>query len=104
MTSLYTALRRPRPCAAVIGYSGALLGAPTLARDIVSRPPVLLIHGTDDPVVPFAALAAASQALQAAGVDIDTLARPGLGHGIDPEGLVAGLAMLHRHLPQAGAA
>ncbi|TSD83527.1 prolyl oligopeptidase family serine peptidase [Mycobacterium sp. KBS0706] len=104
MTSLYTALRRPRPCAAVIGYSGALLGAPTLARDIRSRPPVLLVHGEDDPVVPFGAMAVASQALQAAGVDVETLARPGLGHGIDPEGLAAGLAMLHRHLPQAGAA
>lgn len=101
MTSLYTALRRPRPCAAVIGYSGALLGAPSLARDIVSRPPVLLVHGQDDPVVPFAALAAAAQALRGAGVAVETLERPGLGHGIDPEGLAAGLAMLHRHLPQA---
>jgi phospholipase/carboxylesterase len=101
MTSLYTALRRPRPCAAVVGYSGALLGAPTLARDIVSRPPVLLVHGEDDGVVPFAAMAAASQALRSAGVAVETLARPGLGHGIDPEGLVAGLDMLRRHLPQA---
>ncbi|WP_225766906.1 alpha/beta hydrolase [Inquilinus sp. Marseille-Q2685] len=101
MTSLYTALRRPRPCAAVIGYSGALLGAQALARDIVSRPPVLLVHGEDDPVVPFAAMAAAAQALRGAGVDVETLARPGLGHGIDPEGLVAGLAALRRHLPQA---
>jgi phospholipase/carboxylesterase len=94
-------LRRPRPCAAVIGYSGALLGAPSLARDILSRPPVLLVHGEDDPVVPFAALAAAAQALRGAGVAVETLERPGLGHGIDPEGLAAGLAMLHRHLPQA---
>ncbi|WP_026872011.1 alpha/beta hydrolase [Inquilinus limosus] len=101
MTSLYTALRRPRPCAAVVGYSGALLGAPTLARDIRSRPPVLLVHGEEDPVVPFAAMAAAAQALQGAGVAVETLARPGLGHGIDPEGLAAGLAVLRRHLPQA---
>ncbi|MGK9170981.1 prolyl oligopeptidase family serine peptidase [Inquilinus limosus] len=100
MTSLYTALRRPRPCAAVIGYSGALLGASTLARDIRSRPPVLLVHGEEDPVVPFAAMAAAAQALQGAGVAVETLARPGLGHGIDPEGLAAGLAALRRHLPQ----
>ncbi|OWJ57611.1 alpha/beta hydrolase [Inquilinus limosus] len=101
MTSLYTALRRPRPCAAVVGYSGALLGAPTLAQDIASRPPVLLVHGEDDGVVPFAAMAAASQALRGAGVEVETLARPGLAHGIDPEGLVAGLDMLRRHLPQA---
>jgi phospholipase/carboxylesterase len=101
MTSLYTALRRPRPCAAVVGFSGALLGAPTLARDIVSRPPVLLVHGEVDPVVPFPALAAAAQALRGAGMEVETLARPDLGHGIDPEGLVAGLDMLRRHLPQA---
>jgi phospholipase/carboxylesterase len=101
MTSLYTALRRPAACAAVIGYSGALLGAATLAHDVRSRPPVLLVHGQDDPVVPFGAMALAAAALQGAGVPVETLARPGLGHGIDPEGLAAGLDTLVRHLPQA---
>jgi phospholipase/carboxylesterase len=104
MTALYTALRRPRPCAALVGYSGALLAAGSLARHIRSRPPVLLVHGEDDPVVPFAAMAAAETALQDAGVMVETLARPGLGHSIDPEGLGAGLALLQRTLPQAGEA
>ena len=103
MTSLYAGLRRPAACAAIIGYSGALLGAPTLARDIRSRPPVLLVHGEDDPVVSFAAMAAAAQALEGTGVEVATLARPGLGHGIDPEGMAAGLEVLRRRLPQAAA-
>ena len=99
MTALYTALRRPNPCAAVVGYSGRLLGAQ--AGDIRSRPPVLLVHGEDDQVLPFESMAMAAAALQGVGVTVETLARPGLGHGIDPEGLAAGLEMLARHLPQA---
>jgi phospholipase/carboxylesterase len=87
MTGLYTALRRPKPCAAVVGFSGALLGVETLANEIKSRPPVLLIHGEEDPVVPFAALAHACGALAAHGVAVEHASRPGLGHGIDGPGL-----------------
>ncbi len=52
MTSLYVALRRPEPIAAVLGYSGALLAPELLAAEIKSRPPVLLVHGDADQVVP----------------------------------------------------
>jgi phospholipase/carboxylesterase len=55
MMSLYASLRRPKPCAAVVGFSGALIGE----QGIVSKPPVCLIHGTDDMVVPFAAMSRA---------------------------------------------
>ncbi|HLF58987.1 MAG TPA: prolyl oligopeptidase family serine peptidase [Alphaproteobacteria bacterium] len=96
MTALYTALRRPKPCAAVVGYSGALLGVENLASEIKSRPPVLLIHGDQDPVVPFAALAHAAAALAANGVPVEHHARPGLGHGIDGPGLALGARFLIR--------
>ncbi len=88
--ALHVALRRERPVAAVVGYSGALLAPERLAADIRSRPPVLLVHGDADPVVPYAALAAARSALAAQGVKVLAETRPGLAHAIDEAGLALG--------------
>ncbi len=96
MMSLYVAPRRPAAIAGVVGYSGALVGADV--SDLASRPPVLLVHGTADQVVPFQMMAAAERALAAAGIAVETLARPGLPHSIDPAGLQAGGAFLRRVL------
>ncbi len=102
--ALHTAIRRGRPCAAVIGYSGALVGPELLAAEVRSRPPVLLVHGDADEVVPFPSMAAAERALRADGFAVHGEARPGLGHGIDEAGLQLGAAMLKRSLypDQAG--
>jgi phospholipase/carboxylesterase len=94
MMALHVALRRKRPPAAVVGFSGALLAPDRLASEITVRPPVLLIHGEADPVVPAQALQRAMTTLEAAGVPVRGVVRPGLGHGIDPEGLGAALAFL----------
>jgi phospholipase/carboxylesterase len=94
MMSLYVGLRRARAVAGILGYSGALIGAETLAAEVGSKPRVMLVHGDADPVVPFQALALAERALEAAGVPIETIARPGLAHGIDEEGLKAGARFL----------
>ncbi len=98
MTALYTCLRRPKPCAAIIGFSGALIAPERLAGEVKSRPPILLVHGEADPVVPFQAMPAAAQTLNLAGFDVSAHARPGLGHGIDPEGLQLCAAMLSKTL------
>ena len=86
MMSLYTGLRRAKPLAGIVGYSGALLGA-ELSSEITAKPPVCLIHGTMDMVVPFAAMATAEAALRAQHVLVESHARPGLGHGIDEQGI-----------------
>ncbi len=96
--ALHVALRRARACAAVIGYSGALVAPELLAGEIESRPPVLLVHGDADEVVPFSSLAAAQQALRENGLSVHSEPRPGLGHGIDETGLQLGAAMLQRTL------
>ncbi len=98
MMALHTAIRRARQCAAVIGYSGALVGPELLGEEARSRPPVLLVHGDADEVVPFASMAAAEQALRGEGFLVHGEARPGLGHGIDEEGLQLGAAMLKQSL------
>lgn len=87
MMALYTLLRWEKPVAGIIGYSGALIGGAMLKDDIKSRPPVALIHGTADMVVPFDALNHAGQHLKTVGVPVEMHTRPGVGHGIDPGGL-----------------
>ena len=96
MMSLYTAPRRTAPLAGVVGISGALFGAETLATQAQSKPPICLIHGTMDEVVPFGAMGTAETVLRNQGFSIETHARPGLGHGIDPEGIDLAAAFLYR--------
>ncbi len=91
MMSLHVALSRPNPCAAVVGFSGALL-----AREIISKPPVCLIHGDADMVVPFQAMEIAQQELKKASVEVETHRRPNLGHGIDPDGLDIASAFIRK--------
>jgi phospholipase/carboxylesterase len=102
MMSLYVGLRRAKALAGIVGFSGALIGSETLPQDIRSRPPVLLIHGDSDEIVPFQALALAEQGLKAAGVRVESLICPGLGHGIDEAGLKRGGAFLRQIFANAG--
>ncbi len=87
MMALHVALRRARPCAGVVGFSGALLGDGDLAAATVSRPPVLLVHGLADEVVPPEAMGSTESALRTAGIEVAAHGRPGLPHGIDDDGL-----------------
>jgi len=98
MTALHAAPRRPSAVAGILAYSGRLLGADALAAEATARPPVMLIHGTADPVVPFPAMAEAELGLAAAGIPVESHARPGLAHGIDEDGLRLGLGFLQRVL------
>lgn len=90
MMALHVAPRRSRAVAAVVGYSGRLIAPQRLAAEIKSKPPVLLVHGTADPVVPYASLATAKAALETVGIPVITETRPGLPHAIDEEGLELG--------------
>jgi len=98
MMSLYTALRRPAPIAGIVGYSGALIAGDLPDDPVAAKPPVLLVHGTADEIVPFGAMEAAQAGLTSAGVAVESIARPGHGHGIDDVGLGAGAAFLRRVL------
>lgn len=98
MTALHTLPRRADAVAAIIGYSGALVGDYLLKSELQSKPPVCLIHGNADMVVPFGAMAAAKAALESADIDVETHARPMLGHGIDFEGIEIAAAFLKSRL------
>ncbi|MDO6415167.1 dienelactone hydrolase family protein [Sphingomonas sp. BIUV-7] len=98
MMSLHVGLRRSAPIAGIIGISGMLVAPETLEAEIRSRPPVLLIHGTADNVVPFRSLELASKALTAAGVPVETHVSPGVAHSVGQDGLSAAAAFAVRVL------
>ncbi|MFV0409827.1 MAG: alpha/beta hydrolase [Paracoccus sp. (in: a-proteobacteria)] len=98
MMALEVLPRRPQPVAAIVGFSGRLLGPERLEGEAASKPPVLLLHGDADPVVPFADLGKAETALKSAGFDVESFVMKGTGHGISQDGLVTALAFLKKHL------
>ncbi|HJU18622.1 MAG TPA: dienelactone hydrolase family protein [Stellaceae bacterium] len=96
--SLFVGLRRAEPVAGIIGFSGRLVAPELLAAELRSRPPVLLVHGTEDPMIAHAEMAAAEQGLKTAGVAVESLSCPGIGHSIDEAGLSRGGRFLQRVL------
>jgi len=98
MMALHVAPRREDAFAGVVGFSGQLLEPESLIDEIVSRPPVLLLHGDQDDVVPPQSLPQAAEALQAAGVDVYAHVMRGTGHGIAPDGLSVALAFIRQVL------
>lgn len=96
MLALHVALRRQPQIAGLVGFSGALIEGEASMKEIKSRPPVTLIHGEQDDVVPFASLARAQGALKAAGINVETYPRPMLGHSIDMPGIGIAKAALKK--------
>jgi phospholipase/carboxylesterase len=84
MLALHAGLRRSGAPAGIVAYSGLLAG-PEHLTEVTSRPPVLLIHGEIDELIPVQALHLAREALAGHGMRVEWHVRPGLGHGIDPE-------------------
>ncbi|MFY0691263.1 MAG: prolyl oligopeptidase family serine peptidase [Paracoccaceae bacterium] len=98
MMSLHVAPRRRDAFAGVVGFSGRLLRPESLAEEVVSKPPILLIHGDQDDVVPPISLPEAGDALQEAGFEVYGHVMKGTGHGIAPDGLGVALSFMGRQL------
>ena len=99
MMALHVAPRREDAVAGIVAFSGRLLSPETLTDEVVVRPPVLLVHGDADDVVPPASLPAAVEALQEAGwQDVFAHVMKGTGHGIAPDGLSVALAFMRDKL------
>lgn len=98
MMALHVGLRRSEPVAGIIGISGMLVAPDSLEADIRSRPPVLLIHGTEDNVVPFRSMDLASTALASVGVPVETHVSRGIGHSVGQDGLTAATSFALRVL------
>lgn len=98
MMSLEVAPRRNQAVAGVVAISGRLLRPEALVDEALVKPPVLLIHGDQDPVVPFADMAKAGDALVGAGFPTYGHVMQGTGHGIAPDGLGVTLQFLKERL------
>jgi phospholipase/carboxylesterase len=101
MMALHVGLRRVVP-PAIVGYSGMLVVPEDVepdkfAAEIRSKPPVLLIHGDQDDLIPVQALMHAGHGLASLGIPAEWHISPGIGHGIDKEGLRQGGEFLARH-------
>ncbi|GLP86254.1 Phospholipase/carboxylesterase family protein [Tritonibacter mobilis] len=99
MMALHVAPRREDPVAGIVAFSGRLLSPDTFSDEVVSRMPVLLVHGDEDDVVPPQSLPQAAEALQEAGFqDVFAHVMKGTGHGIAPDGLSVALAFMRDKL------
>ena len=97
MMALHVVPRRDAEIAGIVGFSGRLL-APELLGEIKVKPPVLLIHGDQDEMVPFADMGLAAQALQNADFTVYGHVMKGTGHGISPDGLSVALNFMKDRL------
>ncbi len=102
MMALHVLPRRGEAVAGIVAISGRLLEPESLADQAQCRPPVLLIHGDMDDVVPIDSMPAAAQGLQDAGWDeVFAHVMKGTGHGIAPDGLQVALAFMAERLGYA---
>jgi phospholipase/carboxylesterase len=102
MMALHVGLRRAGAPAAIVGYSGMLVmpsaksAAEAAALEIRARPPVLLVHGERDDLIPAQSMFVSAQTLAALDVPVEWHLSPAIGHGIDAEGLRHGGEFLAR--------
>lgn len=99
MMAMHVAPRLNTQIAAVIAISGRLVEPERLEAEATSKPPILLVHGTEDEVVPFGNMAFAGNELTRAGFNVYAHVMEGTGHSIAPDGLQTALGFLDNFLP-----
>jgi phospholipase/carboxylesterase len=101
MMALHVGPRRTEGLAGIVGYSGMLADAEALQTEVKTKPPLLLIHGDADQMVPFASMGQAEVEFHRLGFQVNTHIARGLGHSIDEAGLRLGGDFLARVLGAA---
>lgn len=94
MMSLHIAPRRAEPLAGIVGFSGRLIDKTMTGPEILSRPPVLLVHGDSDEMIGVHEMSEAETALRAGGFEVSSHICRGLGHSIDMQGLTLALRFM----------
>jgi len=102
MVAFHVAAMREIACAGVAAYSGMLVDHEHIKSHAKSKPPIMIVHGSADDVVSAHNMGEAETTLKTAGFCVETLLRPGLGHGIDTEGILAGGQFLQNAFSASG--
>lgn len=106
MMALHVGLRRAKQLAGIVGFSGMLAAPEALGAEIKTRPPVLLLHGDSDEMLPHVLTERAAEVLRQNGVSVHVHIAHGVGHGIDQTGLSQAASFLldafKLPLPQQG--
>ena len=100
MMALHVGPRLPGRLAGIVGFSGRLAPAGPEAGPVATRPPVLLVHGDSDEVIPVSALEETRAALADDGFDVRWKVSRGIGHGVAPDGLALAAEFLAAKLPR----
>ncbi|MEO8757057.1 MAG: dienelactone hydrolase family protein [Devosia sp.] len=87
MMALNVATAMPQPVLAVLAFSGLFIPSDAFDAERGAKPPIALIHGEVDGVVPAAASRGAAELLSGRGFDVRLHISPGVPHGIAPDGL-----------------
>lgn len=98
MMALHVGPRRANAIAGIVGYSGMLADPEALGEELETKPPILLVHGDADDVLPVSALHQAQARLEGLGFEVESHVSRGLGHSIDEQGLMLGAKHLAAHL------
>ncbi len=98
MMALQVAPRRADMLAAVVGFSGSLMLPDALRDEVVTRPPVMLLHGDKDEVVPPEALSKAEFALDTLGFEVYAFVMENAAHGIASDGLSVATGFMREKL------
>jgi phospholipase/carboxylesterase len=98
MMALHVGPRRANAIAGIVGYSGMLADPEALGEELETKPPILLVHGDADDVLPVSALHQAKARLEDLGFEVESHVSRGLGHSIDEPGLVLGAKHLAARL------
>ncbi len=94
MMSLHVGVRRKQQLGGILAYSGAVIAPELVASELKSQPPILMVHGTIDDVVPVSALYEGVSALQASGVQVRGEVVPDLGHSLNDKCIMEGMDFL----------
>ena len=94
MMSLQLGLSYKEPVGGILGYSGKIYNFEMLKKNIKSKPPVVLFHGTEDTIIPLEEMYASYELLRAQSIDVTYKVFENCGHSITPEGLSLGLKFI----------
>ena len=98
MISLQTGIKRKDKINCILGYSGRIISANYLAKNINSRPNVMLMHGDKEMVVPITSLLEAKDFFNKNNYTIETKIFKNCEHRIPTEGSSIGLEFIKKNL------